>query len=235
MQLKYQNKKLNYEEMHLKMTIIKIEGIPGEDISMFAKRLVELNTVKENDILSHFAQLTSNLTNIKHVKDEIVGSFNGISLKVSATSTVASIVQDYSNQINSKKEAYLNSQELKDSEQKNKIKLEKLNNDVIFVINKLIDLDFQDSFATLKWMSELQPYSYEVGVNIPTKEIVEKFASYGYVINANTDEEFNGENKDNYARYIIGQCLAGLSKSKEIHPIMHDFLAKWEAKFMLSV
>ena len=57
------------------------------------------------------------------------------------------------------------------------------------------------------------------------------FRERGYVADACTEDAYDGEDRDNAARYIIGQAIANLDRMGAIHPMCGEFVRRWRAKF----
>jgi hypothetical protein len=97
---------------------------------------------------------------------------------------------------------------------------------------ELPTLDFSDVAAVIDWMEAIADPSDHVGVFMFTEAIIGAFNARGFVADVNVGEDFDGEDSDNFARYLIGQGLSNLSTVGAIHSIFHKFAADWRSKFV---
>lgn len=58
--------------------------------------------------------------------------------------------------------------------------------------------------------------------------ILEMFAEHGFVPNMNCDEEFNPNDRENVAGWLIGQALDGIQLTGHISLDVLDFMGEWE-------
>lgn len=65
------------------------------------------------------------------------------------------------------------------------------------------------------------------------KTVVRRFKAKGYLPGVNCGPEFRME-KENFARYIVGQGLQWLQKYGFIHPVYHRFAEDWGRYFGAS-
>ena len=99
-------------------------------------------------------------------------------------------------------------------------------------MEQLPNLDFANQEAVLDWICEFQDPSDHIGVAKNQGEVLKIFAEHGYQTSVNTGEAFNGEDRDNFARYIVGQALDGLKGDVgAIHQVVHKFTDDWKKKF----
>ena len=200
-----------------------IDGDCGEHISNFAGRLLsrwqvmsEYNNVKDFTTIDDFA---------------IKGTFNGTSLIVTKDSTVESILKDYNDQLEIAHQKYINSDEYKERQIQEKIELTRLNKESENLMNVFNTLDFNDYKQVLFWLCKIQPYSDRIGVNVPKDKIFNKLLINGYKVNVNCEEDFNEEDPENFARYIIGQCMNGLDRIGAIHYMAVRFTEDWKKRY----
>ena len=109
---------------------------------------------------------------------------------------------------------------------------QKIVNDAVAELNTL---DFSNLAAVINWFDKVTNPTEFCGVKVPSAKIVQIFENHGYLPSVNLGENFNGEDKENFARYIIGQALLGLkSPVGRIHPVFKRFAKEWREKFILS-
>ncbi|MDB4984112.1 MAG: hypothetical protein JWM20_291 [Patescibacteria group bacterium] len=163
--------------------------------------------------------------------DQITANFNDVTVTVDGSSTVESILSFYELETKRRSEEYKNSPAGKADAKKNFDERNSLTKKAESLLEKLPALNFNDNVAVLNWLCELQPAADRVGVEIPGKEIVKTFNEKGFATGANTGKDFNGEDEDNFARYIIGQALDMLEKYNTIHHMCTKFTDDWKKKF----
>ena len=93
-------------------------------------------------------------------------------------------------------------------------------------------LDWDNLNNILKWLCEIQEISDHPGVGIEKGRVISIFLSYGFLVNDALGDDFDGEDKEIFARYIIGQALSTLSYCS-IHPVVKTFYKSWHDKFMV--
>lgn len=91
------------------------------------------------------------------------------------------------------------------------------------------------ALPTIDWTDHAEPLAWierVVEENIPNASgIASIFGERGYVADACTDDAFDGENRDNVARFIVGQAMANLARVGAIHPMCGEFVRRWRSKF----
>ncbi|OGZ11660.1 MAG: hypothetical protein A3D67_00515 [Candidatus Lloydbacteria bacterium RIFCSPHIGHO2_02_FULL_51_22] len=65
--------------------------------------------------------------------------------------------------------------------------------------------------------------------------VIATFAAKGYHPNVNCGQDFHGDDRDNFARYIIGQALGNLACVGAIHQVVQRFTNDWKKKFIPAV
>lgn len=100
------------------------------------------------------------------------------------------------------------------------------------LIEEMKNLDFKNYDLLLPWLSSIQPYTGDIRLSIPTRQIVNILEDNGYISGENCGQNFNENDKENFARYIVGQCLDGLGRLGSIHPIIVRFTDDWMKKFI---
>jgi len=98
---------------------------------------------------------------------------------------------------------------------------------------ELDELDFSDLLAILHWLSRFQVHSEYLGFTEGMSvEVVSRFAEHGYFENVNTGDDHDETNKENLARYLIGQALSFIkARSYFDNPDYNDMIDNWNTKF----
>jgi len=197
----------------------KLEARCGDHINGFAQRMIEAWEKKA----------------ILHKGDDelkVFGKFNDITLVCRRDTTAESIVKDYKTQSDAKAEAYRNSSEGKRVAREAEERKQKMQLQMDEVMAELPNLDFSDLDAIITWLGKAQGPSNHTGVKTPHKKIITTFRKYGFKANVNCGNHFNDEDKENFARMLIGQALDNLKCDVHaIHPIFHKFADDWRKKF----
>lgn len=97
------------------------------------------------------------------------------------------------------------------------------------LMKELPKLDFKNIKEVLDWLNEF-PTDYRVGKK-DIKTVLSAFKDHGYKLNVNVGESYKPEDRDNVARYIIGQSLQFLKDEGYIHDVMHRDIMNWKMKF----
>jgi hypothetical protein len=91
-------------------------------------------------------------------------------------------------------------------------------------------VDAADIDAVMEWMIRYARSADHVdsGARFVAPAVLAWFAQHGYVINANVGDAFDGTDRDNVARYLIGQALDGIAVVGSPHPMFVD----WAERFL---
>lgn len=162
----------------------------------------------------------------------VTASFNDIQLTANPGDNAENIVKFYSEESTRRAETYRNSPEGKqavvEAEERKQVAQSKLDK----AMTELSVLNFSDLTAVINWLEKVRDPSDYVGVVTPHEQIVATFRKHGFEPGANCGENFNGEDKENFAGWLIGQALDGLAGSVHaIHQVFHKFADDWRGKF----
>jgi len=168
----------------------------------------------------------------KETKGSVTAKFNDIELTATEDSTVEDIVSGFHIKIAEDAEKYRTSPEGKRAARESEERKEEAQRKADALMEQLPNLDFANQEAVLDWICEFQGPSDHIGVVKNQGEVLKIFAEHGYQPGVNTGEAFNGEDRDNFARYIIGKALDGLRcDTGAIHQVIHKFTDDWKKKF----
>lgn len=163
---------------------------------------------------------------------EISADFNGIPLRAVAGTTSEDIESSFRATMAAENAKWLGSSEYADQNAKREIELAKKQAACNSLIEQLHSLDFKDDVTILTWLQEFTPLSDDTGVKCNSSLVIETFKQHGFEPSVNIGEKFNGENRDNYFRYIVGQGLACLKSVGAIHQVIHTFIERWNKTFI---
>lgn len=85
----------------------------------------------------------------------------------------------------------------------------------------------------LDWLCDLERYGH-VDAPVDYPGLAQDFIAAGYLPNVNVDTAFHKDDPDNFARYIIGQCVASMTHGMPPHGIIHKFVDDWKAAFVAT-
>jgi hypothetical protein len=188
-----------------------MEFMAGEHISNAAKKMIQ----------------AANRSGSK-----VVGKFNDVELIAHPGWPTSQIESYYDSEIKRRHEIYRASPQGISHELAHVTRIKKAQVTADALMSYLDRLDFNDLDAVLGWLGTLQDPSDTFDVNIDKARIVKTFHEHGYESNCNPGPEFKDTSRDNYARYIIGQCLAMLENPPyAIHHMAVTFIDRWRFKF----
>lgn len=175
-------------------------------------------------------------------QDVVKAVFNGIELStdpktidpsIDVFSAAKHIVDDFMLKRDIRDKEYRESPEGKSRQNEFAMRLRHNQKTVNAAVAELETLDFSDIAAVVDWFDKVtDPMDFR-GVKVPSAKIVRIFKINGYLPCVNTGNNYNDEDKENFARYIIGQALLGLkSPIGRIHPVFKSFAKKWREKFI---
>ena len=187
------------------------EPMAGENVSTTAERMIAL---------------------AKETKGSVRAKFNDIELTATEESTAENIVSDFQTKIAEASEKYRKSPEGQRSARESEERKEEAQRKADALMEQLPNLDFTNQEAVLDWICEFQDPSDHIGVVNDQGAVLKIFAEHGYQPGVNTGEAFNGEDRDNFAHYVVGQALDGLRGDVgAIHQVVHKFTDDWKKKF----
>ena len=89
--------------------------------------------------------------------------------------------------------------------------------------------DFADLNSVITWLEQLADLD---NISVKYEGIIELFRENEFYPNVNCKENFNKDDKENVARWLIGQALDGIQTFGAIHPIYTKFADEWRVKFL---
>jgi hypothetical protein len=189
-----------------------LKFLAGEHIERAAKRLISAAASAEDG--------------------RAAASFNGVDLIADRNSTIERIIEHYTGESERKAKEYRESPEgLKAAKEADE---RRLRCQEVFdsSMQALKTLNFNDERAVLDWLCNIQNAADHVGITGSRASILEAFASKNLIPNMNCGDAFNGKDRHNFFRYLVGQALDGFAQFGAPHPILHTFVAEWKQKFL---
>lgn len=165
---------------------------------------------------------------------EVTGKFNDVSVTADPTTPASVLVARWETETNRQREEYRKSPKYQRQARLQEIEVAALQMKMNEMMARLETLNFDDLAAVINWFDQIRDASDHVGVSVPSGEIVQKFEEHGYIVNANTEDAYNPEDKENSAHYLIGQALSCLKEVGAIHQVYRDFAKEWREKFLGS-
>jgi len=202
----------------------------------FSGRIDFVNDVYDPLAGSHLSVCLEEMARLaKDFKRTFTATFNGLPITAAPGVDAATLAKEWERESENRSKAWRESKEgkkyaaLQDSIKQAAVAT------VARCVSRLDSLDFSDIAAVLGWVEEIQEASDHIGswagAGVSPRDVASVFVAHGYLQNANCDADFNGEDRENFGRYILGQAIDGLSSIGAIHPICHKFIAEWRAKF----
>jgi hypothetical protein len=98
-------------------------------------------------------------------------------------------------------------------------------------MGELDTLDFTSFPAVINWLERVCDPSDHIGVHTKVVKIVLTFRDHGFEASVNCGSDFNAEDEENYARWLIGSALECLLHVGAMHRSFHQFAEEWRSKF----
>ena len=187
------------------------EPFCGEDIRTTAKRIVAM---------------------AEETKGVVQAKFNDIELTANPDTTADRVAAFYGEEQERRTEAYRNSPKGKKAARETEERRVVLQQKHDALMQQLPTLNFADDVAVLDWLCEFQDPSDHIGIVRQQNAVIAAFAAHGYYPSVNTGKDFNENDRDNFARYIIGQALSNLRNVGAIHHLVLRFTTDWKKKFL---
>jgi len=170
----------------------------------------------------------------RFTKQDISGSFNGVDVTASPSSSVYDLVTFWRFKMNRRAEEYRDSPEGRAAAAQRAAQIAALQTRYAELMVELPTLDFVNQYVLLRWFHDFEKVNGDVDLHEDDGDmdrVVATFAEHGYQPDVNVGSAFNENDADNCARYIIGQCLSCIIKFGVIPQILPDFVDKWTKKF----
>lgn len=181
------------------------EALAGQSIQTAAKAMIALAVESQEPVLSEF---------------------NGIVIVGEPQDSYSKIVTRYHEASKKQHEEYLASPEGKkaaaDSEDR-RLMLQKRADALMAALPHLV---FTDVGEVLEWFCAAEEPRDHIGVTISFDTIRDILAAHGYEAGANCSDDFKEDDRENFARWIIGQAL-----SNPCPPLVNHFANKWRERF----
>lgn len=161
----------------------------------------------------------------------ITARFNGITLKASPGTRPDSIVRGFHRKMDRLAYKHRNSQEgvAEAKEEERYLKARQVSMDEL--MHRFSWVDLADLGHLIDWLVALCCTGGEKGIRYDRQRVITALESAGYVENDCSGDAFNVEDRENFARYLVGQALDGLKNSCGIHPMFMEFAKQWRDKF----
>ena len=193
---------------------IEFDAHWGENIEEYAERAVKYLAERQK----------------KHEELELylICTFNDVKVITTKSSTVESIVSDFHARMDNNGYEYRQTDEYKESVKRREKELNELNTKAKYMMKQFDKIDKKNKLELINWLDEFQYLSDHIGVMYDRCWIVSELHKAGYVagMNCNTDG-FVISTTDEYADWLIGQCLEGLEEVGAIHQVVHKFAEEY--------
>ena len=160
------------------------------------------------------------------------GDFNGVTLVAGRNSTVEAIVARYHEGLEAQSKAYKASPAGIAAEAASVSRKIAIQAEADALMAALPSLDMTDDVAVLDWLDRFQDPSDYIGIKADKAAVIRAFTEAGFVAGANCGDDFREDDRDNHARYLVGQALSCLQSMGAIHQVFGTFHERWKAKFL---
>lgn len=158
-------------------------------------------------------------------------TFNSISLTIGPGETAQQMREAYWTEYQRRFRAYQASDEGVMAENQRQARLTHSQNVMDEALVELETLDFTDYLAVINWLRKIREPSNHSGVIFQAADVARNFYHHGYMPNENSGRDYNGEDMENSARFLVGQAIVSLLHGGGIHQVFDHQSDLWLAKF----
>ena len=188
-----------------------------------------INPPQCGENVNHYALYLAWTANETRERAENV--FNGTEIYAIPGDTSEDVLNRWNATQAAEYEAYKRTPEYAESQRKETNRVASLKDRINGYIIEMDSLNWKDYKTVLlfveKTVSDLDSYEADSA----NKLFRDKLTLAGYVDNANVGANFKEDDEENFALYIIGQCLNCLNKMGAIHPMACSMVGDWRKKF----
>jgi len=187
----------------------KLDADPGDHLDNFVPKLIRLH---------------------RETRKPIKTKFNNVILVADKGVTAADLIEQYNKKMKTDSIIYRASPEYKRQTKLDAFEVKELQKKCDEYIKELDTLDFTNYETILDWFCKYQVPSDRVGVDNHKNIVLKTFHNHWFKNNENTGKDFNENDEENFARYLIWQALSTLERAS-VHHMIIDFTEKWKKKF----
>lgn len=170
----------------------------------------------------------------RFTNQDVSGCFNDAKVTAAPSSDVAALVAFWRSETDRQREGLRNSPQGKKAALKRARQLAARRKRYAELMTELPNLDFSNLGLLLNWFHDFEDAGGDVESH-PTEDdyvrIIATFEAHSYKVDENTGPYFNGDDADNCARYIIGQCLSCLHSRYPVLQLLPSWVVEWRQKF----
>ena len=158
----------------------------------------------------------------------VQADFNGIPLHVDPGATAVEVEQRWDAESRARGERYRNSPEGRAAAAKRAAEVAQRQRDADgLTVEMHKTLNPEDVPAVLRWLMRYEETAGDVDVKKDRLEVLDWFLSHGFEVGVNVGPAFDANDRENVARYIIGQALDGIQSMGCPHPVVSKFANEW--------
>ena len=160
--------------------------------------------------------------------------FNGIRIEANVGDKVSTILGKWEAAVAKRREEYEASDEHKEWEHRSALKVASLNEVIINAVDALPHLDLDDLGQVLAWIDSIVDATNHTGVDMSKLQpaMVAAFEAHGFTKSMFVGDAFDGDDRDIYAKWLIGQAMSFLMNPPcAIHDMWHGAYETWKEKF----
>lgn len=181
---------------------------------------------------SHANNSASTLAELANQHNDVYWAyFNGVRMTAIPGDEPLHVIEAWQKEQDRRSEAYHNSPEGKRAAKEAEDRKKACQAAVDKLMQKFEALDFSNLDELVQFLDDLSEPGDHVNVSFDRQRIVDTFAQHGFERNVNIGDAFNANDRENVARYLIGQALNFLHMFGTIHPVFSFMAADWRKKF----
>ncbi len=190
-----------------------LEAMLWEDIKKYIERAIQYSNTNNTTV-----QIEFNWIRLPKIKQETEIDINYI-------------IDIYFDLIKEKNRLYKESDKWIEEAQLRKKEIIEKQDKLNLLIDNLKNINPKDYEELLHWLCEFQEVADDIKVKYNKKIVLSYFKENWFKENENTWKDFNWENSENFARYLIWQSLDWINRVWAPHQIIHKFVNDWKQKF----
>ena len=98
------------------------------------------------------------------------------------------------------------------------------------LFKKLKRLNFSNYESVLDWLYDFEEINYLLDKE-QVDQVISIFRNRGFDIGVNKDDDYDKNNAEDFAKFIIAQCLGEINKRKNFNLKIYSLRNEWEQKF----
>jgi len=161
---------------------------------------------------------------------QVQGKFNDIKFIINKADTIEQALKNWDTLRQIAVDKYQQSPEYKASFKQSLIDLANKKEKLKKLMVEFETLDWQSFEKILSWLYSISYIADDMNITVDIDTILGSFKVNHFHANANLNKDFRPDDKDNVARYIIGQAIDGFEKMGCPHSVILSHIKAWQEK-----